>query len=208
MMKLIQLVLAAVLLIASPCLIADKPDPNVPNPPLQVLEYNVDSNGWIAVHEQGTADVSILSSTELDVNVTNDTLDVSGSTVEVSNFPDPQNVTVQGVVDTSIAPANAAEIPNISVDSGESQTIDFATVNATTIVIWDNSVTGDNDPEFQLSIRSPLTGGGRLFKYAYDEGLKSIDVRSFTHPIPVSGIEIWCKNESLACTVDVAIIGY
>lgn len=207
-MKLIQLLLAAALLIASPYVLAEKPDPNVPNPPLQVLEHNVDGNGWIAVHEQGTADVEIVGSTELDVNVTNDTIDVSGSTVEVSNFPDPQNVAVQGIVNTSIVPADAAELPSFSVDAGETAIVDFATINATTIVLWDNSVTGDNDPEFQLSIRSPLTGGGRLFKYAYDEGLNSIDVRSFTHPIPVSGIEIWCKNESLACTLDVAIIGF
>lgn len=207
-MKLIHVVLVALLLAAASSLYAEKPDPNVPNPPIQVLEYNVDGNGWIAVHEQGTADVSISSSTELDVNVTNDTLDVSGSAVEITNFPDPQNVAVQGMVDTSIVPADAVQLPSFSVDAGEHATVDFATVNATTIVLWDNSVTGDNDPEFQLWIRSPLTGGGSLFKYAYDEGLPSTDIRSFTHPIPVSGIEIWCKNESLACTLDIAIIGY
>lgn len=141
--------------------------------------------------------------------VANDTLDVSGSTVEVSNFPDPQNVYVtDGMVDANILPAETFAAPDVSVDAGETGTVDFATVNATTIVIWDSSVTGDNDPEFQLWIPSPLAGGGGLFKFAYVEGLQTLDMRSFTHPIPVSGVELWCKNESERCTVGISIIGF
>ena len=183
------------------------PDPHE-GATMPVREQNVDSQGYIAVHEQGTAKVDVQNS-ELDVNITNSTLDVSGSTVSVDDFPATQDVYVtDGIVDTVIPPATAVRRPSFSLDAGESGTYDFATINATTIVMWDNSVTGDNDPEFQLWVRSPLTGGGGMFKYAYEDGLQNLDMRSFTHPIPVSGVEIWCKNESLACILGVSIIGY
>jgi hypothetical protein len=206
-MKLFQFLVAALLLASSAIVLAEKPDPNLPNPPLATRDANVDGNDWIRVHEQGTAKVDVTNS-NLDVTITNNTLDVSGSTVSVDNFPDPQNVFVtDGIVDANILPADAVATPNVSTAAGDTTVVDFATINATTIVIWDNSVTGDNDPEFQLWIRSPLTGGG-LFKYAYDEGLETLDMRSFTHPIPVSGVELWCKNESDVCTVGVRVIGY
>lgn len=64
------LVLVVALLLVSPTVLAEKPDPNVPNPPLQVQEYNVDGDGYIAVHEQGIASVDIVDGVELDVNVT------------------------------------------------------------------------------------------------------------------------------------------
>ena len=206
-MKLIQLLLAAVLLLAAPYLFADKPDPNVPNPPLQVLEYNVDGNGWIAVHEQGTASVDIVDTEELDVNITNDELDVNITnpklTVDVDNFPDPQNVT--GEVDVNILPANAVERPNVSTEAGDSTTVTFPVIYATTIVLWDNSVTGGNDPEFHLTISY---SGGTMYKYMYEDGLANLDLRSFTHPIPVDAVDMWCKNESENCTLSVSIIGY
>jgi hypothetical protein len=49
------------------------PEPTL-GPSQPVREQNLDSSGWIAVHEQGTSDV----------NVVNGSLDVSG-TVSVSN---------------------------------------------------------------------------------------------------------------------------
>ena len=79
------LIATAVILLVSPNVIfAGKPDPSVPNPPLQVLEHNIDGNGWIAVHEQGTADV----------NVTGGSIDadVSGSTVDVNVINTPARI--------------------------------------------------------------------------------------------------------------------
>jgi len=55
------LLLVVILLLVSPAVLAEKPDPTAPNRPLQVKEFNVDGNGWIAVHEQGTADVNVLN---------------------------------------------------------------------------------------------------------------------------------------------------
>jgi hypothetical protein len=210
-MKLFQSVLAILLLVTSTCVFAAKPDP-VENPPLQIREQNLDpSNDAIRVSQQGIVEVDIQEGEELDVNVTNPTLDVSGSvvdtsgsTVSVDNIPQPPYA-----VDAFIPPAGAAELPDMTgLEAGDTRSVDFPTINATTIAVWDSSVTGDGDPEFQLWIRSPLTGGGGLFKYAYDESLYSLDVRSFTHPVPVSGVEVWCKNESQNCTLGIAIIGY
>lgn len=52
-MKMFQFLVATMLLITSAVVWADKPDPELPNPPIQVMEYNVDADGNIAVHEQG-----------------------------------------------------------------------------------------------------------------------------------------------------------
>ena len=210
------MLITALLLISSPLWAGAKPDP-VPNPPLQVREANVDGDGWIAVHEQGTANVEVqgvadvyVTGGQIDAEITGGNVDVSGSTVSVDNFPATQDVNVTGgMIDALIPPATAYSNPNLGVlEAGDTVTVDFATVFATTIVIWDSSVTGDGDPEFQLWIRSPLNGGNSLFKYAYDETLYTIDMRSFTHPIPVSGVEVWCKNESADCTIGISIIGY
>ena len=212
MKRIVILVLA--LLLVSPTVLAEKPDPNVPNPPLQVLEHNVDGMGWIAVHEQGTDSVDIIEGEELDVSITNTELDVNVTnpklTVDVDNFPATQDVNVTGgVIDALIPPASSVALPNFpGLDAGETVTVDFPTVLATTIVIWDNSLSGEGDPEFQMEVRSPLNGGASIFQFSYDESLYGTDIRSFTHPIPVSGIEIWCKNESLRCTVNVAVIGF
>ena len=65
--------LTAVLVLVSYSVVAGtKPDP-VPNPPLQVREANVDTDGWIAVHEQGEVDVNVIGG-QFDGNVTIDSM--------------------------------------------------------------------------------------------------------------------------------------
>ncbi len=62
-------------------------DPAGPPGGLEVIEQNLDGDGYIAVHEQGVADV----------NVTNSSLGVvfpATQDVRVSNFPDPLSVSV------------------------------------------------------------------------------------------------------------------
>ena len=77
-MKLFQFLVAALLFLFVGSALAVPPDPSLPNPPLQVREANVDSNDWIAVHEQGTAKVEVQG--VVDVNVT-------GGTVTVDSIP-------------------------------------------------------------------------------------------------------------------------
>jgi hypothetical protein len=58
-MKMFQFLVATILLIISAVVWADKPDPELPNPPIQVMENNVDADGNIAVHEQGIVAVEL-----------------------------------------------------------------------------------------------------------------------------------------------------
>ena len=166
--------------------------PQVPDPhegaSTPVREQNIDGSGWIKVHEQGQANG----------HVTNASLPVSGE-VSVSNFP-------QTLI-MSVPPASLAAYGE-AADAGESATTTFPTpVNATAIAVWDSSLTGDNNPEFQLEVLSPLNPNGYLFQYSYDDGLDSHDIRSFAQPIPITGVTVRCRNESDYCTVGVAVIG-
>jgi len=86
-MKLSQITVAAFIGVISAEILAAAPDPNVPNPPLNTMEANIDENGWIAVHEQGEADVKIVNEEAIDVNVIGGTVDaaITGGEVEVTN---------------------------------------------------------------------------------------------------------------------------
>lgn len=64
-MKALQAFAAVMLLFSSAIVLAEKPDP-VDNPPLQVREANIDTNGYIAVHEQGTVDVEVTNAVDQD----------------------------------------------------------------------------------------------------------------------------------------------
>jgi hypothetical protein len=175
---------------------AENPDPH-PGAPLPVREQNLDANGWIAVHEQG----------EADVNITNGSLQVSGA-VSVSNFPAAQDVNVTGgAVGASIAPATAAVVLEVTTDAGEEETFLFADVNATAIALWDSSLAGSNDPEANISVLSPLNSGGTVVYMSFEDGLDGFDIRTFPQPVPVSGIHVYCANESVHCTLRIAVIG-
>jgi len=197
-MKLIQSLLAAALLVASPLVFAEKPDP-VDNPPLQIREQNLDPTGWIAVHEQGTADVSISSSTELDVHVTNDTLDVSGSTVSVDNFPAVQAVTMDAGELSSVTSHYSNEF--YTTAGGEIEHIfSGGPVYATTIFINNRS-----SDEFWIKL---FTSGSDFISIADFDGVIPIHHYSFTYPIPIERIWMRCTNESEGCGPWITIIGF
>jgi hypothetical protein len=100
----------------------DKPEPDTP-----VAEQNLDSNGYIAVHEQGTANVNVtggnmtvggtIAATQsgtwtVGVNNFPSIQPVSG-TVSVGNLPTTQNV---NVTNSSIPVAGTVEIGNSSTN--------------------------------------------------------------------------------------------
>jgi hypothetical protein len=197
-MKLIQLLLAAAVLATSPFVFAEKPDP-VENPPLQIREQNLDPSGWIAVHEQGTADVSISSSTELDVNVTNDTLDVSGSTISVDNFPAVQPVTMDEGELSSVTSQYSSEFYTTAGDEIE-HIFSGGPVYATTIFINNRS-----SDEFWIKL---FTSGSDFISIADFDGVIPIHHYSFTYPIPIERIWMRCTNESEGCGPWITIIGF
>lgn len=198
------LIVLAVLLLASPLAVyAVKPDPNVPNPPLQVLEYNVDANGWIAVHEQGTASVDIVDTEELDVNITNAELDVNITnpklTVDVDNFPAEQDVYVTA---GALSAVTSAEVVTWHLEPKEVREITFSNpILATTIQFRRGSDEGT------VAFFSPLVSGDTVLSYYDPDGSVPWVTESFTYPIPISGIYALCGNESDNCIFKITIFG-
>jgi hypothetical protein len=191
--------LAAAFLLAG-LVTAAPPDPT-PGPSQPVREQNLDPDGWIAVHEQGTAEV----------NVVGGSLSVSGS-VSVDNFPATQNVQVTGPVTTDLSPVIFGISDHYGVQPDEIKTFSFPLLNATTLSI--SNVGGE---EYLLGLLSPVLlqgpgpfslGGGPVVFSVTDTGgnLESV-LHSFTRPIPVNGIVIRCLNESESCSLDINIVG-
>ena len=121
-MNVLKIVVAAFSGVLAANVLAVAPDPNVPNPPLTTMEANVDENGWIAVHEQGEADVNIVNEEAIDVNVTGGTVDaeITGGEVEVTNevtvkLADDEVVSVEVVANSS----TYADRHNFYLDYGD-----------------------------------------------------------------------------------------
>ena len=158
-----------------------------------VREQNLDAAGRINVHEQGTADV----------HITNPSLDVSvgnfPSSVEVSNFPATQNVNVVGGAPP--APVEQRVQVNFETAAGGFETTTFAQVDATLITI-----TGFNDEEKSVRLQTPL--GGTFFALYDPDGAQAVSTIQLHSPLPVTGVELVCLNESDDCLVWVTIIGF
>ena len=158
-----------------------------------VREQNLDASGQIKVHEQGTADV----------HVTNPSLNVSvgnfPSSVAVSNFPATQNVNVVG--GSRPAPVEKRVAVNFDTAAGGFETQTFAVVNATLI-----TVSGLNDEEKSVFLETPL--GGTFFAVHDPDGNQPLSTIQLQSPLPVTGVELVCLNESDDCLVGVAIFGF
>jgi len=126
-MKRILVVSAAFLLAVSSSVQAQEeaegpPDPT-PGATKPVREQNLDVNDWIAVHEQGTADVKIVNDEAIEVNVTGGSIEaeITGGQVEVTNevtvkFP------VDEVIEVDVVSSEYRKIPSrvsIWIDPGD-----------------------------------------------------------------------------------------
>lgn len=176
--------------------VATPPDPR-PGASMPVRELNLDMDGLIRVHEQGVADV----------NVTNDSLDVTGTvevmgTVDVGNFPTELDVNVTGgSVGVSVPAATEAFTQVFVIAPDDQNTTNFPTINATTI----HASTTANDEVF-ITFLSPL---GALFQVVDLDGdaIPPAFTQSFFQPVPINGVEIRCHNESSDCGVRITVVG-
>ena len=218
-MKLFQFLVAALLLVSSAIVLAEKPDPNLPNPPLAVREANVDGSDWIRVHEQGTAKVDVqgiadvnVTGGQIDANVTGGQIEVSNTVdVHVDNFPSEQDVYVSS---GRLSSVNEVWADTVTVGDGGNETRDFGrTIDATHITVSITDQEGpDGDSEFMLSFYSPLVPGG----YSGTPVLRMIDLSadllyeslSFSYPIPLDGLKLHCANEAEECNVAVTVFGF
>jgi hypothetical protein len=213
-MKLFQFLVAVFLLVSSVVVLADKPDPNVPNPPLQVQEYNVDADGYIAVHEQGTAKVDIQNS-ELDVHVnggdinatvtggsvTVDNTDTNPVPVTVENLPSEQDVYVNGGEMSVVTTVYTGQFSIASGDPAVEHTFSGGPIYATTIHA------ADGDDETYIEFYSPLAGD-KVFAFWDPSGDFIEHTHSFTYPIPINGYRAYCANESESCGFRITVIGF
>lgn len=201
MKKIAVVTMLAVGIVGSP-VIADKPDP-VNNPPLQVREANVDSDDWIAVHEQGVADVRVTEG-QIDVVITND-----GATA----VP----VVVQG---------NKKEVFNLQHSAfmaiGAISTIreDFYTVPLEKrLVITSASVdTGLNDCAFTLNTRIrfsgvsgvdfPLGAVSSSAHASYHQNQATYPVTLYAAPEEIIGVDFFRSDDSCVTLVRLNVTGY
>jgi hypothetical protein len=117
-------------------------------PPEQnVREQNLDTNGWIAVHEQGTANVNVTGTPNVNV---------SGGTVDVGNLPQVQTVTdanhpalqpFQEGADAILAAGDTDEASCVEVPSGMRAVIQHVSGELTTT---------QNQGPYRVSLRTIL----------------------------------------------------
>ena len=208
-MKLFQLLVAAMLLISSAIVLAEKPDP-VDNPPLQVREANT-VNGWIAVHEQGTAKVDI-QNTELNVNVTGGEIEVTGGEIEINNTSsNPVPVNVENLPVEQAVVVNAGQLSPVTrvyydtwslAWDGSGQHCFASPINATTISI------NNFDSELNISFKSPLAPDLWVLNFTDTDAEYALQTYSFTYPIPLSCVAVGCLNESDPCLVEITVFGF
>ena len=214
-MKLFQFLVAALLLISSAIVLAEKPDP-VDNPPLQVREANIDEQGLIRVHEWGTAKVDI-QNTELDVNVTGGEIEVTGGEIEINNTssnPVPVNVenlpVEQGVFVNAgkLSPVTRYYSDRWDVAEGEygEHTFENGPIYATSIHI-SGSYTEWSAVTFESGLFS--TGDKVAFVLRVKEDFHPVDTASFMYPIPLDGLRVDCAEaEYGTCHVTITVHGF
>ena len=212
-MKLFQFLVAALLLVSSTIILAEKPDPNLPNPPLATRDANVDGNDWIRVHEQGTAKVDVQGIADVHVTGGQIDADVTGSSVTVDNTvnnPVPVTVENQPVEQDVYVNGGEMSIPTkvwngvfgmLAGDPSETYMFSVGTIYATTIHV------ADGDDETNVEFFSPTTPDIAIAFWDYD-GAFIEHTHSFTYPIPINGVRVSCQNESESCSWTISVWGF
>ena len=228
-MKLFQFLVAMLLIVSYNVQAQEPPDPT-PGATKPVREQNLDTNDWIAVHEQGTAKVEVqgvadvnVTGGSIDANVTGGTIDanISGGsvtvdnentnpvpvagTVTVDNLPGQQDVWVDGGVMT---PVTRAYYDYFILDhNGGSgvQPITGGPILATLIYVSHN-----NDKLFVRFFSETLAPAGlhQLLFIDASEGGGPDHIIPLTYPVEIDGFEILCRNAGDECEVNITVVGF
>jgi hypothetical protein len=174
---------------AAPVNIADADDPSV--------QAHVTADGELQV----TGNVTLEGTSQ--VEVTNTPLPV-----DVQNFPATQDVNVVGgsLEGAQLETVGSAFTHVFSVEDGDSESITFDTIDATSFLY------SDNDDEVIVEVFSPLLGAptsGNANRIVNDIG-GGIETyhQDFVHPLPINGFDVFCINESEDCTVYIMVFGF
>ena len=211
-------------LLAMPAL-ADPPSGATPGATKPVAEQNVDANGYIMVHEQGVAKVDVQNSnlnvavtntptvnvasmpnvtidslpsvtidnSSLDVRVTNAALPVSG-TVAISNFP-------PAPPSSPLPTVTRLHDIGIVIPAGEERTLTFPTLNT---VSFELTSYGNS---YLATMSGPL---GTVFFVSSDDTDHETSpyLRTFTYPVPLNSVLLYCNNSVDDCLFDGTILGF
>ena len=229
-MKLFQFLVAALLLVSYTVQAQEPPDPT-PGATKPVREQNLDTEGWIAVHEQGTAKVEVQGTADvnvtggsIDANVTGGSIDanISGGSVTVDNtnanpvpvvgivtvdnFPGQQGVFVDGGVMT---PVTRAYYDFFDLDGQKSSGLQYFTggpILATLIYV------SHNDDKVKVRFFSEaLAPAGPFHSILFidaKEGGGPDHTIPLTYPVEMDGFEIRCENDVNQCEVKITVVGF
>jgi hypothetical protein len=224
-MKLFQFLVAALLLVSYTAQAQEPPDPT-PGATKPVREQNLDANDWIAVHEQGTANVEVQGTADvnvtggsIDANVTGGSIDanISGGSVtvdntdsnpvpvDVKNLPTQQDVWVDGGVMTPVTRAYY-DFFNLDHDALSGiQPITGGPILATLIYVSHN-----NDKVFVRFFSDTLAPAGlhQLLFIDASEGGGPDHIIPLMYPVEIDGFEIKCLNVADKCEVNVTVVGF
>lgn len=151
--------------------------PNPTPPGQQVREQNLDENGNIRVHEQGTADV----------NVTNRSLLVSGT------------------VRATIPPATTSFTQGFSILQFRDDSAIFPTINAPAINIPcpDKAQLYFKSPIAPSGFGQGAFILGSANSVSFDNGETVV----LTQPVPINGVEVFCYGPNPSCFARVSVLG-
>jgi hypothetical protein len=189
--------------------VSAQPEPT-PGPSQPVRERNLDVNGLIRVHEQGTANVNVANS-QLTVSGTV-SVDNFPTSINVGNFPQVQDVNVTGgAVKAEPSPATLGFSHDVCAEPDQVVTVTLSSViNAT-----DLTINASLDTEFAIYFKSPIPTSGSglpgigqaVFSHQNFDGEDFSMHHAFTRPVPINAVVMHCTNESSLCCSFVNIVG-
>ena len=188
-------------------------------PATPVLEQNVDANGNIRTHEQGTANVALGAADAARLDAANSKLDIANGQLanvasqtakltfdgggNLKTAPQgAQTVHVENTVVTSaVRPNSFAFADGINVDAGQSHTFVLSTAMVVSLI-----AVGGTDDSIRLRFFRP---DGVTVLVLYGSGLGGADswTLPLTTPIVIGSLEATCVNTIETCRSTFSMVG-
>ena len=179
-------------------------------PPILTAETNLDEDGNIRVHEQGTVDVQLVGSTvdllvddsePLDVELASASAGLLGEIRDLLAAPGGTGVPQA---------ADAVRFFDFSMDSSILTTqvaprlLEMDPILATTLLI-----SAENDELIVEGFNGEPDESDQVFSVGHGGmGFPNTLAVSFPAPVPMDLLGIWCGNESEDCEISISVIGY
>ena len=184
-----------------------------PNRPVAVTESNVDEDGSIRVHEQGTVSVDVVTE-DLEVSVSDEVpLSVELGSSSASLLTDIEDALVAldpGADGPAPRAADAVRFFDFSMErsiftaQAIPRLLQMEPIVATTMLI-----SAENDELIVEGYRGGSEASDRVFSVGHREmGFPNTLVVTFPAPFLLDEIGVWCGNEAEDCEISISVIGY